>query len=97
MADTRSPEQGLLLSQLGPGDKGLILKVATQDAALARHLDSLGLLPQTEVEVEEVAPFQGPLLVRVGQARYALGQEVAARVYVQPRQRRHRRRWRGEK
>lgn len=91
MADTGGPEQGLLLSQLGPGDRGIILKVASQDAALTRYLDTLGLLPQTEVEVEEVAPFQGPLLVRVGQARYALGQEVAARVYVQPRRRR---RWR---
>ena len=49
---------------------------------LLRYLASLGLLPETPVSVEEVAPFGGPLLVRIGRARYALGREVAAKVFV---------------
>jgi Fe2+ transport system protein FeoA len=32
--------------------------------------------------VEEAAPFGGPLLVRVGEARYAIGREIAAKILV---------------
>jgi hypothetical protein len=33
--------------------------------------------------VEEVAPFGGPLLVRVGAAQYALGRDVCAKIVVE--------------
>jgi Fe2+ transport system protein FeoA len=39
-------------------------------------------LPDTEVVVEGVAPFNGPLLVRVGESHYALGREVAGKIFV---------------
>jgi DtxR family Mn-dependent transcriptional regulator len=60
-----------------------ILQIQEGEPDLLRHLHSLGLLPEAEVAVEEVAPFGGPLLVRVGHARYAIGQEIAATVVVQ--------------
>ena len=47
-----------------------------------KYLATLGLLPQTKVEVEEVAPFGGPVLVRVGASRYALGRKVASKILV---------------
>ena len=49
---------------------------------LLRYLASLGLLPDTPVEVESVAPFNGPLLVRVAGSQYALGREVAGKIMV---------------
>jgi len=56
--------------------------VSEEQAELLRYLASLGLLPGTEVAVESVAPFGGPVLVRVGEAQYALGREVAGKILV---------------
>ena len=70
------------LDRLKPGQCGTILRVEREAPELLRSLATLGLLPHTKVEVEEVAPFGGPILVRVGSARYALGREVASHILV---------------
>jgi DtxR family Mn-dependent transcriptional regulator len=70
------------LVELGPGERGVIGCVAEEDAELLRYLGSLGLLPDTPVAVESVAPFGGPLLVRVGDTQHALGREVASKILV---------------
>ena len=70
------------LSDLEAGDVGTITCVSEEQAELLRYLASLGLLPGTEVAVESVAPFGGPVLVRVGEAQYALGREVAGKILV---------------
>jgi Fe2+ transport system protein FeoA len=54
------------------------------DPCQARYLATLGLLPKACVQVEERAPFDGPLLVKVGAARYALGRDVADGIIVTP-------------
>lgn len=75
-------EAGIPLHRLAPGQSGLILRIEREEPELLRYLAALGLLPDTKVEVEEVAPLGGPLLVRMGDARYALGRKVAARIRV---------------
>lgn len=70
------------LADLQAGEGGVISCVDEAEPELLRYLSSLGLLPETRVTVESVAPFGGPQLVRVGSSQYALGREVAARVYV---------------
>lgn len=87
------------LDTVPAGTRVRIEQIAEEEAALLRYLASLGLLPKTPLTVEEVAPFGGPLLVRVGGSRYAIGRDVAAKILVrgdteaEPRRRRHR--WRG--
>ncbi len=73
---------GTPLHRLAPGRCGIILRVEREEPELLKSLATLGLLPHTKVEVEERAPFGGPILVRVGSARYALGRTVAAHVLV---------------
>jgi DtxR family Mn-dependent transcriptional regulator len=70
------------LAELAAGQRSVISYVSDEQPDLLRYLSSLGLLPQTAVAVEDVAPFGGPLLVRVGRARYALGREVAGKIFV---------------
>jgi len=53
-----------------------------EEPQLLRYLAALGLFPKTELEVEEAAPMGGPIVVRVGASRYALGREVASRILV---------------
>jgi DtxR family Mn-dependent transcriptional regulator len=81
--DGSLPEQEMRpLSQLEPGDKAVIGCIAEEKSDLLRYLSSLGLLPDTPVAVESVAPFNGPLLIRVGGSQYALGREVTDKIMV---------------
>ena len=70
------------LDRVPAGARVRIQQIVEEEAAFLRYLASLGLLPGAEVRVEEVAPFGGPLLVRVVEARYALGRDVAAKILV---------------
>jgi DtxR family Mn-dependent transcriptional regulator len=64
------------------GDRMIVSRVVDESREILKYLLSLGLLPGAELLVEQVAPFGGPLLVLVGEARYALGRDVAASVMV---------------
>ena len=75
-------ESGTPLHRLTPGRSGIILSLGGNEPEVRKHLATLGLVPQARVEVEEIAPFGGPILVRVGSARYALGRNVASRIRV---------------
>ena len=46
------------------------------------YLGDLGLYPGTAVEVMEVAPFDGPVIVMVGERRCAVGRQAASLVMV---------------
>jgi DtxR family Mn-dependent transcriptional regulator len=82
-ADCCHGEEGLLLSEMEPGQRAVILCVAEHDADLLRYLAELELRPQVVIEVEEVAPFDGPLTVRIGESHRVIGRQVASQVTVQ--------------
>jgi DtxR family transcriptional regulator, Mn-dependent transcriptional regulator len=70
------------LAEFCSGEHGVIGCITEEGGDLLRYLASLGLVPDTPVEVESVAPFGGPLLVRVAGSQYALGREVAGKIMV---------------
>jgi len=76
-------EEGLPLSEMEPGQCAVVLRVAEHNADLLRYLAELNLRPHTAIEVEEVAPFEGPLTVRIGESRQVIGRQVASQVVVQ--------------
>ncbi|MFB0536321.1 MAG: metal-dependent transcriptional regulator [Anaerolineae bacterium] len=76
-------EEGLPLSDLEPGQRAVVLRVAEDNADLLRYLAELELRPQAVIEVEEVAPFDGPLTVRIGEYRRVIGRQVASQIAVQ--------------
>jgi Fe2+ transport system protein FeoA len=61
---------------------GTIVRIEAEDGELLRYLAVLGLIPQARLEVGAVAPFGGPVLVRLGRAEYALGRDVASKIFV---------------
>ena len=77
-------EAGYPLAKLTAGQRARVLRVPEDDVDLLRYLATLGLKPQATVQVEVVAPFQGPLTLRVGEAQHVLGQELASRIVVRP-------------
>jgi DtxR family Mn-dependent transcriptional regulator len=72
----------LSLADFAPLTCATIVRIAIETPAALQHLATLGLLPNVQIVVENRAPFDGPILVRVGRARYALGRDLAARIWV---------------
>jgi DtxR family Mn-dependent transcriptional regulator len=72
----------LRMSDLEPGQAGVIAEVYDNDPVLLRYLGELGLYPTVEVSLVAVAPFDGPLTVRVGDTDHALGREAAYQILV---------------
>jgi DtxR family Mn-dependent transcriptional regulator len=70
------------LADLQPGHRAVVAEVYDHNAALLRYLGELGLYPRTELSVTKVAPFEGPITVRIGNVEHALGREVANQVLV---------------
>lgn len=75
-------EQSKALMSLDIGEKGTIMKVTDEREDILQYLGKLGLVPGALVEIEEKAPFNGPIMVRVGNANYALGRNVASVIWV---------------
>lgn len=63
---TMPSDADMPLSALRPPQKAVILRVRSDDPALLRHLESLGLVPGVEVEVAGYSPFDQNLQIRIG-------------------------------
>ncbi len=70
------------LVDLKPGQTALVAEVSDHDSALLRYVGELGLYPQVKVRVIAVAPFDGPLTIRVGETEHALGREAASLIFM---------------
>jgi DtxR family Mn-dependent transcriptional regulator len=71
------------LADLGEGERARVLRMADEDGGFLRYLAELGVTPGVELEVAQRAPFDGPLMVKVGKGTHAIGASAAARVFVQ--------------
>lgn len=70
------------LSDMEPGDAGVIRQVSGSSGEILRYLGERGLVPDTTVEVTDKAPFNGPLTVRTGKTSHVLGRELASHIWV---------------
>ncbi|MBK9926767.1 MAG: metal-dependent transcriptional regulator [Anaerolineales bacterium] len=76
--DTSAP-----LSSLRPNQTGTVLCVKAADTELLRHLESLGLVPDAEIEVKEYSPFDHNLTVKIGRKTTVLGLNITNKVFVE--------------
>ena len=83
-ADGTMPEEaGIALSETSAGTSYLIAQVDEEEGEeFLAYLGELGLYPGTAVEVLEIAPFDGPIVVMVGDRRCAVGRQAASLVMV---------------
>ncbi len=78
------PAGDVRLGTLVPGDEVLISRISDETPEFLTYVAELGMVPGARLEVASRAPFNGPLLVRVNNQEYALGDEVCAKVWVVP-------------
>jgi DtxR family Mn-dependent transcriptional regulator len=83
-ADLKMPlDNTTPLSALRPNQKGTVQCVKAADTELLRHLDSLGLVPGTEIEVKEHSPFDHNLTVKVGRKSSVLGLNITSKIFIE--------------
>lgn len=70
------------LADLAAGQHAVVAEVSDHDADLLRYVGDLGLYPQTPFAVVAVAPFEGPITVRVGGQERTVGQKAAQFILV---------------
>ena len=70
------------LADLLPPQSATIVEVNDDDPALLRYLGDMGLYPKAQIRVTEVAPFEGPVTIRVNDSEYMLSKFVAQQIYV---------------
>ena len=68
------------LVDLVPGERALVSRVPDEDSDLLRYLTELGLVPGSQVEMVEQAPFSGPVTLRTGNGEHAISRELADRI-----------------
>jgi DtxR family transcriptional regulator, Mn-dependent transcriptional regulator len=70
------------LSSLRPGQKGVLICVKAADMDLLRHLESLGLVPDAEIEVKDYSPFDHNLTIKVGRKTCVLGLNITGKIFI---------------
>jgi len=70
------------LDAMGTGARGIIGRVASSDPEKLRYLRANGLVPGAAFTVLDVAPFGGPIHIRVGEMERTLGPTLAADLLV---------------
>jgi Mn-dependent DtxR family transcriptional regulator len=70
------------LSDLGPGDRATIVRLAEHDGDLLHWFYDQGLVPGQEIEVRETEPAAGQLTVSLDGAEQAVGEKAAAGLFV---------------
>ena len=72
----------VMLSELEPGQDATIRRVSDRDSELLRYVERLGLVPSAEISLLEKSPFNGPLLLQVGDQQHSIGLELASNIFV---------------
>jgi DtxR family Mn-dependent transcriptional regulator len=70
------------LSELEPGARATIVRLAEHDGDLLHWFYDQGLAPGTELEIEEVQPAAGQFTVRLNGSTRAVGEKAAAGLFV---------------
>ncbi len=70
------------LSELGAGEKGTVAQISEVKEEVLPYLDQIGVRPNANVSVKDIAPREGPMTVETGDGITALGKELAALVRV---------------
>ena len=72
------------LATVPAGSRARIMRIiGHDDGAMLRYLADLGLVPQVEIAILEVAPYEGPITVRLAGDQKVIGQKLAQMIQVE--------------
>jgi DtxR family transcriptional regulator, Mn-dependent transcriptional regulator len=71
------------LSDLEPGEHGVVAQVSELKESVLPYLDSIGVRPGVDVAIKDIAPREGPLTIETEDGPTAVGRELAGLVRVE--------------
>ena len=74
---TLPPANDISLSQIGAGKKIRISRLITRESDRLQYIEALGLVPGQVCEIIHVAPFDGPMQLKLGQEFRIIGNSLA--------------------
>jgi DtxR family transcriptional regulator, Mn-dependent transcriptional regulator len=80
--DWGGPDYTVRLASLEAGAVARVARMGDESPDFLSYVETLGLLPGVLVNITGRAPFNGPLMVRVGEREHALGDEFASKIWV---------------
>ena len=69
------------LRQWEPGDRGRITRIHPESFELLDYLAGHQMMPGHSVVFDEIAPFDGPMMLHINGQSQALGREIATHIY----------------
>lgn len=72
------------LPSLPIGTRCVVRRVEHEQPALLKYVEEMGLVPGTLLTIEAVAPFDGPVTLRLGEREVHVGPRVAEAIEVEP-------------
>jgi DtxR family Mn-dependent transcriptional regulator len=73
---------GVCLVDMKPGEGGSILRIQGPSSKMLKYLEEKDLRPGKSVHVDSIEPFNGPIIVNLGQDQLTLGRQVADHIIV---------------
>ncbi len=77
-----APVNDVPLTELAPGENGVISRIYPESTLLLEYLATRNLKPGRPLCIEEIAPFNGPIMARCDDDLHPLGQEIAAHIFI---------------
>ena len=74
---TLPPAKDVFLSQIGAGNRVRVSRLITRESDRLQYIEALGLVPGQVCEVIHVAPFDGPMQLKLGTEFRIIGQSLA--------------------
>lgn len=78
------PMDDMLLSVIDPEQTVTITRLATREFDRLQYLEALGLIPGEQIEVIHIAPFDGPIQIKLGREYRIIGNTLAQLIRVKP-------------
>jgi DtxR family Mn-dependent transcriptional regulator len=82
-AGNLAPLPDQLLSSVAAGKKVRVTRIRTRDPERLRYIEALGLMPHAPLEVLHVAPFNGPMQLKMEREYRIVGHNLAELIRVQ--------------
>lgn len=70
------------LSTLKPVQHATITRIYPESTLLLEYLEARDFKPDRAIVIEELAPFNGPMMISIAEQTHALGHEVASHIFV---------------
>ena len=74
---TLPPANDVILSQIAAGSKIRITRLITRESDRLQYMEALGLVPDQVCEVIHIAPFDGPMQLKLGREFRIIGNSLA--------------------